>query len=311
MNMMPTRIAKRASGLMVIASLAAALLASVSHAIVWGEPDGEGHPNVGALFLKFETGSFALGPGVPPDILPICTGSLVGKSGARGLFLTAGHCVEAAIGASQALAPLNPKVVVSFSANLHADPGSLISVDMAALHWDFGPLPRSFPNAGFSLEMDDIGVIVLVAEQAADLPEPVNLPAAGPSPALLDAIGRRGFLESELRAVGFGDDIIEPTPHTRAMVFGVREVAFPRPVNLNEKWLLAQQVGASGSSGVFFGDSGAPVFWVNPATLEEVLVAIAGAPVGNLDVVAMVQHYRIDIARSLEFIEAVKTAEGF
>jgi hypothetical protein len=43
----------------------------------------------------------------------------------------------------------------------------------------------------------------------------------------------------------------------------------------------------------------------------EVLVAIAGAPVGNLDVVAMVQHERIDIARSLEFIAAVKRAEGF
>jgi hypothetical protein len=297
--------------MVVTVSLAAALPASVSHAIVWGEPDGEGHPNVGALFLKFEPGSFALGPGVPPDILPICTGSLVAKSSARGLFLTAGHCVEAAIGASQALAPLDPKVVVSFSGNLHVDLGTLIPVDMAALHWEFGPLPQSFPNAGFSLEMDDIGLLVLVAEQAADLPEPVNLPASGPSPALLDAIGKRRFLESELRAVGFGDDVVEPTPHTRAMVFGVREVAFPRPVNLNDKWLLAQQVGASGSSGVFFGDSGAPIFWVDPATLEEVLVAIAGAPVGNLDVVAVVQHYRIDIARSLEFIEAVKAAEGF
>jgi hypothetical protein len=44
--MMPTRIAKRASGLMAIVSLAAALPAGVSHAIVWGEPDGEGHSNV-------------------------------------------------------------------------------------------------------------------------------------------------------------------------------------------------------------------------------------------------------------------------
>lgn len=284
------------------------LWVGVSHAIVWGVPDGNNHPNVGALFVKFDP-AFSLGPGVPAGVFPVCSGSVIAKSGNRALFLTAGHCIEplmdlvAALGAEG----LNPVAAVSFSSNLHQDPGIAIPVDMGALHWQLGQLPTTALGAlpGF----DDIGIVVLHASDAADLPDPITLPHQG----MLDALGASGYRRSELRVVGFGDDITEPTPHTRLRIFGVREVAYPRPVNLGEKFVMAQQHGPSGSSGAYFGDSGGPIFWVDPASGSETAVAIVVGPVGGLmnTVSTVAQHYRIDTAFALGFIEQVKSSEGF
>ena len=45
---------------------------------------------------------------------------------------------------------------------------------------------------------------------------------------------------------------------------------------------MAQQHGPSGSSGAYFGDSGGPIFWVDPASGSETAVAIVVGPVGGL-----------------------------
>ena len=45
---------------------------------------------------------------------------------------------------------------------------------------------------------------------------------------------------------------------------------------------MAQQHGPSGSSGAYFGDSGGPIFWVDPSSGSETVVAIVGGPVGGL-----------------------------
>jgi hypothetical protein len=302
---MMTRTARR---LTTSTSVCVLLWAAVSHAIVWGVPDGNNHPNVGALFVKFDP-VFSLGPGVPPGVFPVCSGSVIAKSGNRALFLTAGHCIEPLINLVAALGAegLNPVPVVSFSSNLHQDLGILIPVDMSALHWRLGQV--STTAVGALPSFDDIGVIVLQANDAADLPEPVTLADQG----LLDALGASGYRASELRVVGFGDDITEPTPHTRVRIFGIREVAYPRPVNLGEKFVMAQQHGPSGSSGAYFGDSGGPIFWVDPASGSETVIAIVGWPVGGLlnDKSTLAQHYRIDTAFVLGFIEQVKSSEGF
>ena len=286
----------------------ATLSVAVSYAIVWGVPDGNNHPNVGALFVRFDP-EFSLGPGVPAGVFPVCSGSVIAKSGNRALFLTAGHCVEPLIGLVETLTAsgLNPVPVVSFSTNLHQDLGVTIPVNMGALYWQLGQVPTA--AVGALPDFDDVAILALAAEDAAHLPEPVTLPRQG----LLDALGASGFRESEIRVVGFGDDITEPTPHTRVRVFGIREVAYPRPVNLGDRYLVAQQHGPSGSSGAYFGDSGGPVFWVDPASGSETVVAIVSGPVGGLQNTksTIAQHYRIDTAFALGFIEHVKSSEGF
>ena len=286
-------------------ALCASLSTGVSHAVVWGEPDGDMHPNVGALFIRFDP-VFAIAPRVPPGVAPVCSGSVVAKNGNRALFLTAGHCLLPLAGGLAAFAALNPTVVVSFSGNLHDDLGLMIPVDMDALH---SALEATTPPIGAFPDRDDIGLLVLVADAEADVPEPVTLPWPG----LLDALGSSGFRHSELRLLGFGDDITPPRPNLRARVFGTRQVAHPDPVNLGERYLMAQQNGHAGNSGAYYGDSGGPIFWVSPVTGDETLVAIVNGPVGNVtnDVGVVGQHYRIDTMNALSFIESVRSAEGF
>ena len=204
-------MARTTRHLITSVAVCVALWVGVSHAIVWGVPDGNNHPNVGALFVKFDP-VFSLGPGVPAGVFPVCSGSVIAKSGNRALFLTAGHCMEPLMNLVAALGAegLNPVAVVSFSSNLHQDPGIAIPVDMGALHWQLGQLPTTALGAlpGF----DDIAIVVLHASDAADLPESDHATSPG-----LARRARRQWLgrRSELRVVGFGDDITEPTPHTR------------------------------------------------------------------------------------------------
>jgi hypothetical protein len=308
------RVARTRSSLL---SLAAALLiglmltAGAARAITGGELDNDRHPAAGALFLLFEPGVFALpDPGVPPDILPICSGSLIAANDDRGLFLTAGHCVLELGFALQALAPLGPTAVVSFSGDLHADLGVTIPVDLSALHFQLG-IPGPPIAIGALPGFDDIGLLVLEAESAADLPAPLALP----EPGFLDSLHPSELRHSEYRTIGFGDDVTEGTPHTRVFTFGTRKIGFPRIVNMDDKYLLGQQIEAAGNSGDYFGDSGGPTFWVDPMTGEEMLVAINGAPLGAVGVAPFVAHhaqyYRIDTAPALAFIEEVLEAEEF
>jgi hypothetical protein len=65
---------------LLIAALVAVTLLSVvpANAITGGSPDGNGHPNIGALVANFPFGSF-----------PICSGTLISPTA----FLTPGHCI--------------------------------------------------------------------------------------------------------------------------------------------------------------------------------------------------------------------------
>ena len=67
--------------LIVLLTVAALLLpAATANAITFGQPDGNLHPNVGALVADWDLDS----PG--PDI--ICSGTLIAPT----VFLTAAHC---------------------------------------------------------------------------------------------------------------------------------------------------------------------------------------------------------------------------
>lgn len=68
--------------LFLIATLGLALLlvASPAQAIVYGEPDGNGHPNVGAILADYDDDN--------PGLEQLCSGTLIDED----VFLTAAHC---------------------------------------------------------------------------------------------------------------------------------------------------------------------------------------------------------------------------
>jgi hypothetical protein len=72
-------MARTTRHLITSVTVCVSLWVGVSHAIVWGVPDGNNHPNVGALFVKFDP-VFSLGPGVPAGVFPVCSGSVIAKS---------------------------------------------------------------------------------------------------------------------------------------------------------------------------------------------------------------------------------------
>lgn len=295
--------------LSIFLTVGALVQPGAGHAIVWGVPDGTDHPNVGALFARFDPDVFSLpDPGIPEGIYPVCSGSLIAVDDDRGLFLTAGHCVQAIQGVMEGAAALDPDPVVSFASNLHEGLGSTFLVDMASAYFMVDALPSA---SGANASYRDIGALVLVAEDGAEFPEPVALPWPG----MLDALHPADFRRSELHTLGYGDDFSGRPPHGRARVFGIREIAFPSALNLNGHYLMVNQVGPAGNSGVYFGDSGGPTFYVDPASLQETQVAISigwvGANVHGNPVLTVSQHFRIDTEESLGFLLNVLLLEGF
>jgi hypothetical protein len=75
-------------------------------AITFGEPDGNGHPNVGAMLVTFGG-----------DAVPFCSGSLI----APDVFLTAAHCI---VGAEQIAEEeeVEPSYFVSFDSERASSP---------------------------------------------------------------------------------------------------------------------------------------------------------------------------------------------
>jgi hypothetical protein len=62
---------------LILAGLTAVLMAATVGAITYGSPDGDRHPNVGALVGTFTSGTF-----------PYCSGTLISAT----VFVTAAHC---------------------------------------------------------------------------------------------------------------------------------------------------------------------------------------------------------------------------
>jgi hypothetical protein len=150
-----------------IAAIALAVItANPAAAIIGGQPDGNGHPNVGALDLR-------------PIGFPIpCSGTLVSPT----VYVTAGHCTNflESRGITQARVTFDP--VVSDTARFYTG------------------VPHTNPGffTGSASDPGDIGVVVFPTPIQAITPAP--LPPAG----LLDQLGPRGLKDQTFSQVGYG-----------------------------------------------------------------------------------------------------------
>ena len=241
-----------------------------------GEPDGESHPNVGMMIADVD--------GEPAWS---CSGTLI----AERVFLTAGHCVgDGATGAR-----------VWFDTDVGDVPdypyGGMVAIEGT-------PVPHPDYNWS-SVDTHDVGVVIL--DEPVSHIEPANLP----EPDLLGELRkggalRGGYWDSEFFVlVGYGDALLSWPPPVFKFDL-IRQVAESEYVALNPRYLHTSQKAVFDEEGTCFGDSGGPVFLVNPEG-SEIIVALTST--GDAQCIATGLNYRVDTPAVLGWIESQAAGE--
>jgi hypothetical protein len=257
----------------ILAILVLLLVLSVlpAAAITGGELDGEGHPNVGLMIADI-------------DGEPVwrCSGTLI----APRVFLTAGHCVGD--GATSAR--------VWFGSDLTENEeypyGGETSIEGT-------PIPHPLYLWGGS-DPHDVGVVIL-EEEITDI-EPATLPI----PDLLTQLKKNRILEGGyeegvyFRSVGYGGTLESWPPPVIAYDL-IRRWSESEYVALTKIHLHLSQKAVFDEGGSCFGDSGGPIFWVDPEG-NEIIVAVTST--GDAQCVATGLDYRVDVPEILEWIYA-------
>lgn len=216
--------------LLTFVTLVVILMAVVpmAQAITFGEPDGDGHPNVGAMIVYEPDGNYYL----------YCSGTLI----APDVFLTAAHCTAAAAayGADPHDAYVTFDPVWDNSATLHRGTYMLN------------------PDYGHDMhDLHDIAVIIL-DEPILDI-TPATLPPAG---FLTDMKADKLLKGQRFVTVGYGTLRDDKTGGPHALGdYGERYFAEQTFLALKPYWLQISMNPATDSGGTCFGDSGGPHFW--------------------------------------------------
>ena len=237
-------------------------------AITGGELDGEDHPNVGLMIADID--------GEPQWR---CTGTLI----APRVFLTAGHCVGDGATAARVWFESNMTDVEDYPY------GGVYAIEGTPI-----PHPDYLWEGG---DPHDIGVVILN--------KPVDIPTATlPEEDLLGKLKKDRTLEGSyeeseyFRSVGYGGDLVSWPPPVLEYE-RIRKVSESEYVALTKIHLHLSQKAVFDESGSCFGDSGGPVFYVDPQG-NEIIVAVTSS--GDGQCVATGFNYRVDIQNSLDWI---------
>jgi Trypsin len=240
-----------------------------ARAITNGQPDGNGHPNVGLMVLH------APGEG----LFRLCTGTLI----APNQFLTAAHCVAFLPGSGLILDGVTFDPV--FDPNtVNVVPAASFTVDPQFTGRDKG-------------DLHDMAVITLATSVATT---PVRLPMAG----LLDQLAAQGGLRGQqFTQVGYGVTGLtfgHGTPQPIDFDQAVRRVATPPFMSLSPTVLkLLLENAATGEGGVCFADSGLPTFLTVAGQQVDVALGSLG---GDAVCEANSFNYRLDTPSARAFL---------
>jgi hypothetical protein len=225
---------------LIAAVVGAAVLAvgSPAAAITYGTPDGNTHPEVGALIADqaYSDGTWAY-----------CSGTLVSPT----VFVTAAHCGD----------PGQSSARVSFSS--HYQDGDKVYTGL------YIPDPR---YGGGQSDPHDLAVVVF--NKAVTGITPARLPAAG----LLDGLKANGALKSaRFTAVGYGSYAPQPAPGGYTYFYDdLRQQVSGSYNSLNDAWLRLSQNPSTGDGGTCYGDSGGPNFLGDSSSNLLVATTITG-----------------------------------
>ena len=249
-----------------------ALSTASTRAITFGEPDGDAHPNVGAILRDLPDWGF----------VPDCSGTLIHPR----VLLTAGHC--------SIYIENHPAedIFVSFDGNDVLDPSTWIRVVGAVTHPGY-----TGNHPGADSHQYDVGVLIL--EEPVESVEPASLPPLH----YLDLLKGEKQLDADtlLTVVGYGSLLNWPPPEV-VFVDGPRRVTQSRYLALNSSYLFMLQNPAAGYAGTGNGDSGGPTFYTDPDG-NEILVSITSQ--GDPNLVATGISFRVDTESAQGFLAAV------
>ena len=248
-------------------------------AITGGELDGDDHPNVGLMAAEID-GVYEWR----------CSGTLV----APRVFLTAGHCVGDGATAARVWFDTDFADVPDFPY------GGEVAIEGTPVPHDLYEWVGGDPH--------DVGVVIL--DDAVTDIVPATLPTSG----LLDQLKKDrvlvgGYEEGVFfRSVGYGG-ALESWPPPVLTYEKIRQWSESEYVALTKVHLHLTQKAVFDESGSCFGDSGGPVFWVDPEDNgNETIVAVTSS--GDGQCVATGFNYRVDIPESLDWIEEQIAAAG-
>jgi len=251
--------------LLAALAVAALVTSQPAAAITYGQPDGNLHPNVGAMIrLRSSDSVYRI----------LCSGSLISPT----VFLTAAHCTTFL--EQQGISD----VWVTFDSKF-TQKSKLVHGTMHT-----NPLYNQAQN-----DPEDIAVIVL--DKAVNL-TPVTLPSAG----LLDRMKAAGTLNGTLfTSVGYGTQEPEPGPGGITNAFPMeRWYAVGEFDALNATYLRISQNQATGDGGTCHGDSGGPQFLGGGATETTTQVSITIT--GDVFCFATNVVYRLDTPQARAFL---------
>ncbi len=251
--------------LLVVAVLAVSLIGGAS-AITYGQPDGNLHPNVGAMIRLRPSDN---------QLRIVCSGSLISPT----VFLTASHCTSFVESTGQT------DIWVTFD--------SSFTSKSKLLHGTMHTNPLYNQSQS---DPEDIAVITL--DKPVTNIAPVQLPKAG----LLDEMKANGTLRDQLfTSVGYG--IQEPTTGPGGITHKFpmeRWYAIGQFWALNDIWLRIAQTQATGDGGTCSGDSGGPQFLGAGATETPIQVSITIT--GDVECFATNVDYRLDTPQARAFL---------
>jgi secreted trypsin-like serine protease len=241
-----------------------------AQAIVYGQVDGNRHPNVGAIVADWRGEGLEL----------FCSGTLIDSR----VFLTASHCTSAL--ESLEVGEVFVTFDSTFSARSRLIPGTMVT----------NPNYNAFSGKGGSSDPGDIAVILLSRSPGGITP--ASLPRQG----LLDDLMRTKQLSNQLfTAVGYGT-----VRETRKGAFDAildtteRRFAVQSFQSLTSAWLTLSMNEATQNGGTCYGDSGGPHFLGAGADETDVVVSITVT--GDAVCKSTDKTYRVDTPSARAFL---------
>lgn len=260
------------------------LIPVTAHAVWGGEPDGDRHPSVGAIYFDGDA------DGAVSIFDIVCSLGYLGSSvdGRHDVVLTAGHCLPPA---DENVPP--QLVMVSFDNN---DDDLFPDNPIAVTAWE------QMPGFGHDRsDLRDLGVFLLPSGSvAASFPAAASSPVELPDAGELDRLKAAGKLQfMTVDAVGYGDTTIWNQPGGLRLEYdGLRRAGSLTVNGLTKAYVRYNQnpKGIGTGSGVCFGDSGSPNLFEG----TDVIISVNGG--GNPNCNAVNYNTRVDTESARAFL---------